>query len=187
MASCTLVPAQAIEQRLHLVLALLQLLHQLFQALDTGEEVAVLLHELIEVGIAALLLGFQHAVEVAHHVAHALQIFRRHILDRLLNPLEVLLGDLLLEHLQQFLEHLPRLGTHELVVMQVLDAPTRVWWQLIQEGILLGGDVLEHLLQPAAFRVTSTRLAGARLIIRLLPLTLLLLALLTFALLRLAR
>ncbi len=47
------------------------------------EEVAVLLHELIEVGLAAGHLLREHLVEVLDHLLQALHLLRRHVGDLL--------------------------------------------------------------------------------------------------------
>ncbi len=116
----------AVHHRLHRGLLALHLLDQIIQRIDAGTEVvAILLHEAVEVRLFALGPLAQHLVELAHHLAHARQVFGRHVLNRLLHALEVLLHDLLLEHLQQLLELLPRLLVHEVIVGELANLPGR--------------------------------------------------------------
>ena len=58
------------------------LLDQLVERLRrvVAEEVAVLLHEAVEVGLAAGHLLGEHLVEVADHLLHARHVFGRHVL-----------------------------------------------------------------------------------------------------------
>ncbi|MEJ7653647.1 MAG: hypothetical protein WKH64_10065, partial [Chloroflexia bacterium] len=77
-----------IEQTLHLCALTLEVFDQVVERLDTGREVVpVLVHELLEsvVGVDPLHPLVEQLVEVAHHLAHTLHIFRPHLLDRLLH------------------------------------------------------------------------------------------------------
>ena len=88
-----------------------------------AEEVPPAVHELLEVRVLAAGPGLQHLVELLHHLPHLGDVLRRHLAQRLLHALERLLQHLLLQHRQQFLELLPRLRVHEVVVLEPLIAP----------------------------------------------------------------
>src|SRR5438552_309380 len=83
------VARQAVQERLHLGDLALHALDQLLQALGrvVAEEVAVPLHEGLEIGVAAPPLLFEHLVQVGRHLLDALQVLGRQGIDR---PGEVL-------------------------------------------------------------------------------------------------
>ena len=110
-----------------------------------SEEIAVLLHELLEVRLAAGQAIAEHLVEVFHHLLHARHVFGRHVGDLVVHVLEEGLRHRLLQHLHQFGEFVLRLRIHELVVLQLLHRAANVRWQAREEVLLAVGDVLEHL------------------------------------------
>ena len=65
----------------------------------------------------------------------------------MLDTLELLLHDLLAELLHQLLEHLPRVGVHEVVVLQTLDLAGDILWQLIELLLVLARHALHGLLE----------------------------------------
>ena len=138
---------QAVEQVLHARRLLLHLGDQLLQRLRRvrAEEIAVLLHELLEVRFAARHLLGEHLVQVLHHLLHPRHIFRRHIGDLLGDVLEEGLHHRLLQHLHQLLEFMLSLRIHELVVLQLLDLAWRVLGQPFEELLLALRDAVQQL------------------------------------------
>ena len=65
----------------------------------------------------------------------------------MLHALELLLHDLLAQLLHQLLEHLPRVGVHEVVVLQTLDLAGDILWQLIELLLVLARHALHRLLE----------------------------------------
>ena len=103
---------------MHLVDAVLQVLEQVVQVLHPLREVlAPALHELLEVRLATLGAVAQHLVQLLQHLAHGRHVLWSHGLHALLHALEIRLHHLLLQHLQQLLELLPRLRIHEVVLV----------------------------------------------------------------------
>ena len=163
---------QAVEEALHGRDARLHLLDQLIEVLwrVVTEEVAVLLHEAIEVGLAAGHLLGEHPVEVVHHLLHARHVFWAHVGDLLLEVLEQAVHHGLLQHLHQFLVLGGRLRVHELVLLQALDLAAGVLWQVVQLLLLLLHDLLQHFGQALAFfgrGLLGSRCLGDRLLERL--------------------
>ncbi|TMF86829.1 MAG: hypothetical protein E6I08_11370 [Chloroflexi bacterium] len=123
------------------------MLQQLVESFDPRREhVPVLLHEPLEVGLLPALALLEHLVEVAHHLAHTAHVLLRHGLDALLHALEHLVHDLLLQLLQQVVEHLLRVGIHELVVAQRFDATA----EIVGDAVQLVLALLRHPVQDAA-------------------------------------
>jgi len=117
-----------VEQVLHLRHLALHLLDQLFEILGrvVAEKVAVLLHELVEVRLAAGHLLGEHLVQVADHVLHALHVLGRHVRDLGLEVAEEGIHHGLLQHLHKLLELRLGLGVHELVVLQLFHLAAEV-------------------------------------------------------------
>ena len=138
---------EALHQRLHLGHLLAHLLEELIQALDAGEALSPLVLERLEVGLVALGAVAQHAVEVLDHLAHALHVLRAHVRQRVLHALHERLEHLLAQRLEQLLEHAPRLGIHELVILELADATGGIGRQLVQLRLALRGHLGE--LPPA--------------------------------------
>ena len=110
-----------------------------------AKEVAVLLHEGLEIGLAAGHLLGQHGVEVAQHLFHAGHLFRPHVGDLLVEVLEESVYERLLQHLHQLLELGAGLRVHKLVVLKLFDAAAGVFGQVVEGLLLAFGDGLEHL------------------------------------------
>ena len=138
---------ETVEQALHGGDALLHLLDKLVKALRrvVAKEVAVLLHEALEIGLAAGHLLRQHGVQVAQHLLHACHLFRAHVRDLLVEVLEEGVHQRLLQHLHQLLELGAGLGVHELVVLELFDAAAGVFGQIVEGVLLAFRDGLEHL------------------------------------------
>ncbi len=80
-------------------------LEQLVESLRVlGEEVAELLHELLELGILAVVAPLDHLVERGHHVLHAGHVLGRHVLHALGHLIDVLLHQLVAQLVHQLLE-----------------------------------------------------------------------------------
>ncbi len=133
------------EQRLHLAGLLGDLLHELVEVLGAREVVAPLLLEGVEVRLAPLRAVLEHAVEVAHHLPHPLEVLGAHVAERLLHVGEERLQHLLLQALHQLPEQAVRVGVHELVVLQALDARGRGLRHLVERLLVLGGRLLHRL------------------------------------------
>jgi len=139
-----------------------ELLEQLVETLHAGEVLTPHLLERVEVGLVALGALSQHLVEVAHHLAHALEVVGAHVLEGLLHPLHERLQHLLLERLHQLLEEPFRLGVGEVVVLELFDTPadrvgagrvlqllrpvTRVLHLVLDPGALGADDLVELFL-----------------------------------------
>ena len=96
-----------VEQLLHLRHRLRHLLEQLVEGLRVaGEEVAVALHEAVEVGLLAALALLEHLVELGEHVLHLRHALGRHVLHALGHLVEVALHQLLAQLVHQLLEPL---------------------------------------------------------------------------------
>ena len=110
-----------VEELLHLRHRLRHLLEQLVEALRVaGEELAVALHEALEVGLLAALALLEHLVELVQHVLHLLHALGGHVLHALGHLVEVALHQLFLQLLHELFELLARRVVHELVVLQRL-------------------------------------------------------------------
>ena len=108
-----------VEQLLHLRHRLRHLLEQLVEVLRVaGEEVAVALHEPVEVGFLAALPLLEHLVELVEHVLHLRHALGGHVLHALGQLVEVALHQLLAQLIHQLFEPLARGVVHELVLLQ---------------------------------------------------------------------
>ena len=140
----SLLRRKVIHDTLHCCHLLLHLLDEIIQRIDTGEILTVLLHECVEIRFFPFLSLAQHFVQVTNHFAHFGYIFRSHILQRLLHPLEELLHHLLLQTIHQFFELLTRLVVHEVVLRKSLNLARNIPWQLIKVILLALGNHLQH-------------------------------------------
>ena len=142
---------ETVHQRLHLRHLLLDAFHELSQALGriVAEHLPPLLHELFEARVATFHVIPEHLVEVAHHLAHGLHLLRRHVLHLLAHLLGDVLGHLALQHVQQFLELLLRVGVHEVVFHQFLDLSADAVGQFVQLVKVALGPFLQHAIQSA--------------------------------------
>ena len=129
---------------------LLQHFHQLFKALRrvVAKHGAELLHEPVKVRFASLHLVPHHLVQLAHHLLHGRHLFRRHVLELLLHLLAHVLGHLLFQHVQQFLEHLLGIRVHEVVLHQLLDLAAEAVGQIVQLFPVSVGPLFQHVQQP---------------------------------------
>ena len=111
-------------------------LQQLVQALRVvRDQVAVALHEPVEVVLLAARPLLDHLVELGEHVAEARERFRAHVLQAVGHVPEVRAQHLLAQVLHQLVEEPLRLGIHEAVVGELTDLPRRVGRQRIQEHL----------------------------------------------------
>ena len=139
--------AHRVEQLLHLRHRLRHLLEQLVEALRlAGEELAVALHEAVEVGLLALFALLEHLVELVHHVLHGLHPLGGEVLHAFGHLVEVALHELLTQLVHQLLEPLARGVVHELVVLQRLHATGEVGRELVELAAPELGDVLHQFL-----------------------------------------
>ncbi len=123
---------------------------QILQRVDIRAKILTpAVHELLEVGRFPAVVSLDHVVQFGHHLAHLRNVFRGHISQGLAHALKRLLQDLLLEHVKQVLEFLARGRTHEVVLLQRLDRPSRVSRQFLEFRALLCGNVPEGLGQRA--------------------------------------
>ncbi len=100
-----------VEHRLHRRHALRHDLEQLVEGLRVlGEEVAVALHEALEVGLLTSLSLGEHLVELGEHVLHPLHLRGVDVAHRAGHLVEVALRELLAQLVEQLLEPLPSLG-----------------------------------------------------------------------------
>ncbi len=117
-----------------------------------GEELAVAVHEAVEVGLLAAGTLLEHLVELGHHVLHRGHALGGEVLHALGHLVEVALHELLAQLVHQLLEPLACGVVHELVVLQRLHAPGEVGRQLGELALAQLGDVFEQLL--------ATRVSG---------------------------
>ena len=138
-----------VEHRLHRRHPLGQLLEQLVERLGVlREEVAELLHELLEAGILALLAALEHLVERRHHVLHAGDVLGRHLLHRPAHLLEELVGELLAELVEQLLEAPRRLLRLEVVLGQLAHLAGEVVGQEVEAHVAVHGRLAGGLGAP---------------------------------------
>jgi hypothetical protein len=75
------------------------------------EEVAELLHKLVEPGVSfSALMLLEHLVQRSHHVLHPRHVAGSHVLHRSRHLVDHLLHQLVFEFVHQLLEALLRLG-----------------------------------------------------------------------------
>src|SRR6266487_1117216 len=137
---------EILHNALHRRLLHLHLLDQIVQRVHAWEVLAVLLHEGVEVGLAALLALAQHLIEVTDHLTQLRDILGGHILQRLLHALEELLHHLLLQALHQFVELLAGLLVHEVILGETLDLAGNILGKLVQVVLLALRNHLQHTL-----------------------------------------
>jgi hypothetical protein len=116
------------------------------------------MHELLEPRILAATTRLEHLIELLHHLPHIGDVVWRHLRERLLHSLERLLGHLLLQHVQQFLELLARLRGHEVIIGQRPDRRGGILRQRVELLQSPLGHCLQQLLEIGIFR--SLRLSG---------------------------
>jgi hypothetical protein len=144
-----------VEHRLHRRHATGHLLEQLLQRLRVlREEVAELLHELLEPGVLATLLPVEHLVEGGEHVLHALHVARGHVLHALGHLVDHLLHELLAQPVEHLLETLLGLARLEVVGAQFAHLAGQVVRHEIESHVALGG----HLAGGVGAPLVTTRL-----------------------------
>ena len=128
-----------------------ELFEQLVEVLRvTGEQVAVLLHELLEARVERLPVAplLQHLVEGVEAGAEVLALLGAVAAAAPASLVELGLDDLLAQPLEELLEVLPRLGRGEVVVLQPVHAGRRD---------PSGSSSSSACRSPTAFSVTSRR------------------------------
>ncbi len=100
------------------------------------EEVAVLLHELLELLLRVLApgVGVEHLVERGHHRPDAFELLRGGVLQRVAHALELGVEDLAAQQVLDLVVGLPGLGRAPLVFGELADGPRRV----VRQGVELG-------------------------------------------------
>ena len=127
-------------------------LEQLVEVLGVlGEEVAVALHEAVEVGLPAGGALLEHLVELGEHVLGALHLPRGHGFAHGPGHLvEPALGELLAQLVDELLELLPRLARRELVLLQLAHQAGQVGREEVELHLSFGhgfvGDLLAALV-----------------------------------------
>ena len=150
----TLLGGHRVQQLLHLRHRLRHLLEQLVEGLRVaGEEVAVLVHEALEVGLFATLALLEHLVEVGEHVLHALHLLGRHVLHAFGHLVEVALEQLLAQLVHQLLEPLAGCVVHEVVVLERLHPAGEIGRKLVELLPPLLGEILDDLLPATVARL----------------------------------
>ncbi len=119
-----LVGGQGVEHRLGRGGALGHHAHHVLEVLGAGEEVAELLHEVLERGIEVLAASvlLDHGRERVHHVAHPRQFLGVGSTHHLLALLEVRIEDVAFEFGHELFELLAGLARDELVVLVLAQA-----------------------------------------------------------------
>ena len=117
------------------------------------DEIAVALHEPVEVVLLASRPLLDHLVQLGEHVAEACERLRRHVLQAVGHVPEVRAQHLLAQMLHQLVEEPLRLGIHEPVLRELADLPGRVGRERIQEHLPHAGVVLGLERQRAPFAV----------------------------------
>ena len=123
---------EALHERLHGRHLPADLLDELIEALDTGEAIAPLLLERLEVGLFAVGPLRQHAVQVLEHLAQALHVLGTHVAERLLHPLHEGLEHLLAQGIHQLLELSLGLRIDEVVLLEIPDLAGGIGRQLVE-------------------------------------------------------
>ena len=156
----TLLGRHRVHHRLHRGHAPGHLLEQLVEGLGIlREEVAELLHELLELRILASLALLEHLVEPGDHVFHVLQVFGRHALHGTRHLIDHLLRQLLADLVEQLLEPLRSLSRLEVVGLQFADFAGKVVGQHVEAEVAVGGCISCSL--GSAFVATALcRLGG---------------------------
>ena len=126
-----------------------ELLEKLVEVLRvTGEQVAVLRHEILETRIQRLPRPplLHHLVEGVEGIADVLALLGARRRGRAGDLVEVRLHDLLAQSLEELLEALSRLAGGELVVLEAVHAAGEMLGQQPELCPPLADDVLGHLL-----------------------------------------
>ena len=105
------------------------------------EEVAVLLHELLEAGVLTTLVLVEHLVERAEHVLHALHVARAHVLHAVGHLVDHLLHQLLAQLVHHLFEPLLCLARLEVVRAELADLAGEIVRHEVEAHVALGGGV----------------------------------------------
>ena len=111
----TLLRRHGPQKRLHRSHSLGQLLDDVVQVLGAGEEAAVLLEELGGIGVASGKALLKQPVQVADHLAVGRQVLGGDALDRVGQPVDVLVEHLAMQPRHQVIESVACLGLQEVV------------------------------------------------------------------------
>ena len=130
------------------------LLEEVVEALGAGEEVAELVHELLEgrIEVLAALALLEHLAQRVHGGPGAGDLLGVRVAQQLRHPLEVGVGDLLADLLLQLLEGLAGLRGGELVGAQRAHASSEVVGEQVEGHAPLGHDLVGHLLSALVAR-----------------------------------
>ena len=141
------VAGEASEEALHLAHLLLHPGDEFIERLRgvLAEEVAVLLHEAVEVGLLAGHLVLQHPVEVLRHPLEAVEVLGGHVGDLVGEVLEEGVHHGLAQGFDEFAEAGLGLGVHELIILEPADLSGGVFGEFVEELLLAVGDVAEHV------------------------------------------
>jgi hypothetical protein len=118
-----------------------------------GEELAVALHEPLEVVLLTALALLDHLVQLGEHVAEAGEVLGRHRTEALGHAAEIRPHHLLADVLHQLVEGRLRLGVDEPVVAQLPDAAGDVGRQRVEERLAHPGVVLGLERQRRSFAI----------------------------------
>ena len=136
-----------IQHRRHGCHALGHDLEQLVERLGVlGEEIAIAIHESLEVGLLAAGTLFEHLVELGHHVLGAGQVLGAHVAHGTGHLVEVALGHFLAQPLDELVELLARLGRFEVVALQAAHLAGQVGGQHVELQVAFGGARLGDLV-----------------------------------------
>ena len=146
-----------VEHRLHGGHAAGHGLEQLVEVAGVlGEEVAVALHETVEVGLPTGGAVVEHLVELGQHVLGAGHGLGRHVAHGAGHLVEPALGELLAELVEQLLEPLAGLVGHEVVLLQLADHAVEVRRQEVQLHAALGHGIAGDLLATDVARLAGS-------------------------------
>ena len=145
----TLLGRHRVEHRLRRGHATCHHLEQLVEGLGVlGEEVAVALHEPLEVGLLAGGPLVEHVVQLGHHVLEPGHVLGRHRAHRSRHLVDGLLHELLTQTVDEVLEALLRLVGGEVVLLEALDLSGQIGRQHVELEVLAGRGLRGELLAP---------------------------------------
>ena len=134
-----LLGGERVHEALHCRRLARKFVEKLLEGLGTvREELAVLVHELVEVlgDVAALAVLVEHCIEVAQHLLHGLlRLGRAHVADRLAHLPELLIHDVGAQALLDLLVDLAGLGRSPLVVGELGHRARGLARQVVELGL----------------------------------------------------
>ena len=135
------------------------LLEQLVEGLGVaGEEVAVALHEAVEVGLLAALTLLEHLVELGEHVLHPRHLLGRDVLHALGHLVEVALHELAAQLVHQLLEPLARASSSmKSYSWSACTLPARSGGSSSSSMLRSAREILDDLLAPLVARLRGPR------------------------------